>query len=138
MSKKLTTKTFFTNFKRLLSYFTPYHKEITALSILGVISAIGNGSIPFITGHFFDSLITPTFIWQWPAYFVWLIIWLIIQGTTAMIDWRNNSNIRNLSEEIERDFIVKSFVKLLYLPISFHHQKKIGAVTSQITRAANN
>ena len=45
--------------KILFKYLMEYKSEVILLSVLGVISALANGTIPYITGRFFDAILKP-------------------------------------------------------------------------------
>jgi ABC-type multidrug transport system fused ATPase/permease subunit len=35
----------------------PYRNKLAVLAFLGLISAVANGAVPYVTGRFFDALI---------------------------------------------------------------------------------
>src|SRR3989338_2681095 len=70
------------SFSVLLQYLRKYRKETIALSIFGIISAVGNGIVPYVAGRFFDSIITPEVVTFFgalmPLYVALLIVWAIV------------------------------------------------------------
>ena len=60
--QKINKENLYTGFKVLLRYLGQYKKNILILSIMGILSAIGNGVIPYVAGKFFDSIITPSVV----------------------------------------------------------------------------
>lgn len=139
-TQKVTKEGLYTGFKVLLKYLTQYKKSIFILSIMGILSAIGNGIIPYIAGKFFDSiLITSTisiFEFLIPLYLVLLISWSIVQLITYTLDWRINLTSEYLSNTIWLDYLSNGFGFLLNLPMSFHKKNKIGEIGNKINSAA--
>lgn len=131
----------FTGFKVLLKYLGQYRKKIVFLSIMGVLSAIGNGVIPYVAGQFFNAIITPSpvtfFSFVLLLYGAMLVLWAVIQCITYIIDWRINIMSEYLSRIIWLDYISHGFGFLLNLPISFHKKYKIGEIGYKINTAGN-
>lgn len=138
--EKLNKENLYTGFKVLLRYLGQYKKSIVILSIMGIFSAIGNGVIPYITGKFFDAIITPSnvsFLGHTVAlYTVLLTFWAIVQLITYILDWRINITSEYLSNTIWLDYLAKGFGFLLNLPMSFHKKNKIGEIGNKINTAA--
>ena len=124
----------------LMGYLAIFKRDLVILSILGVISAIIGGFIPYIIGLFMDSLITPSsvFIWSFEVS-LWLFlitIFVVLQLTADVIDWRY-LNRRDIFANIFFAEINSSYSKkLLYLPISFHKEKKSGEIFEMIHRSS--
>ncbi len=139
--EKITKESLYTGLKVLLKYLTQYRKSIVILSVMGILSAIGNGIIPYIVGRFFDAIITPSlltlFNFVLPLYVALLILWAIVQCITYILDWRINLTSEYLSNTIWLDYLANGFGFLLNLPISFHKKNKIGEIGSKINSAAN-
>lgn len=139
-NEKITKENLYTGFKVLLRYLSRYRKDIIILSIMGVLSAIGNGVIPYVAGKFFDSIITLETITILdiilPLYLVFLILWTVIQLITYIFDWRIQIKSDFLAEYIWMDYMSNGFGFLLNLPISFHKKNKIGEIGGKINLAA--
>src|SRR5258708_1635141 len=139
-SDKITKANLYTGFRVLLAYLTQYQRSIVILSVMGILSAVGNGIIPYVTGKFFDAVITPSVMmflgWTLPLYVALLILWAVIQCVTYIIDWRINLTSEYLSNTIWLDYLSKGFGFLLNLPISFHKKHKIGEIGNKINAAA--
>ncbi len=125
----------------LWRYLRKYSPETMALSGLGIVSAIGNGFIPYIAGRFFDSIITPTqyeFLSQTLPLYAWLLIaWSILQVIIYLVDWQINIKSENFSNRVWIDYWAEGVGHLLLLPVSFHKERKIGEVGEKISRAAS-
>lgn len=138
--QKVSRKSLKQSFFVLIQYLRKYRRETFILSVLGIISAIGNGAIPYVTGRFFDAIITPeeTVIlgFVMPLFAALLIIWTVIQIITYLVDWKINIKSENFSNLVWVDYWSKGISHILMLPMSFHKTKKIGEVGEKINRAA--
>lgn len=140
-TEKLNKENLYTGLKVLLKYISQYRKEIIVLSIMGILSAIGNGIVPYIVGRFFDVITSSekinVFSYFVPVYLFLLIIWAIIQLITYILDWKINILSEKFSNVIWLDYLSKGFGYLLLLPVSFHKTNKIGEISSKINTAAS-
>ncbi len=139
--EKITKNSLYTGFKVLFKYISRYRKDIIILSVIGILSAIGNGVIPYVAGRFFDSIlvsgVVPIFNIVLPLYLALLILWTVIQLITYIIDWRIQIKSDFLAEYIWMDYMTIGFGFLLNLPMSFHKKNKIGEIGEKINLAAN-
>src|SRR5665213_622389 len=140
-NQKVTKESLYTGFKVLLRYMGHYRRDIVVLSIMGIVSAIGNGFIPYITGTFFDAITSPSMIslvgHAVPLFIAILALWTIVQCITYVIDWRSNTMSQYLSNLIWIDYLSAGFGFLVELPIAFHKKHKIGDISNQINTAGN-
>ncbi len=108
---------------------------------MGILSAIGNGFVPYIVGRFFDVISSTEkvniFDYFIPVYLALLILWAIIQLITYVLDWKINILSEKFSNVIWLDYLSKGFGYLLLLPASFHKTNKIGEISSKINVAAS-
>ncbi len=139
--EKLNKDNIYTGLKVIIKYITEFKVQLIVLIVLGILSAIGNATVPYIAGRFFDSINSDTVIDlfgnQLPAYAVLLIIWAIIQAITYTIDWRNEIMSQYLSNKIWLNYLSRGFSYVLNLPISFHKKNKMGEIGETINIAAN-
>lgn len=137
---KITKEGLYTGFKVLLRYLGQYRGRIITLSVMGILSAIGNGVIPYIAGRFFDSIISPGTVeilgYVFPLFMGLLVLWAIIQCVTYILDWRSTILSEYLSNTIWLDYLANGFSYLLMLPMSFHKKNKIGEIGNNINTAA--
>lgn len=140
-AEKLTKENLVTGIKVLWKYMAQYRKEIIMLSVMGIFSALGNGTIPYIAGRFFDVITSPetvNILWMTvPIYAALLVLWAVIQLITYVLDWKINILSEKFSNVIWLDYLSKGFGYLLLLPTAFHKTKKIGEVGNKINVAAN-
>lgn len=138
---KVTKANLRTGFKVLVGYIAQYRRQIIVLSILGVLSAIGNGVVPYIAGRFFDAIITPGFVtvfsYTVETYVALLILWAVVQCVTYILDWRINILSEYFSNTVWLDYLAHSLGFLLTLPMSFHKKHKMGEITQKINAAGN-
>jgi ABC-type multidrug transport system fused ATPase/permease subunit len=138
---KINKENLYTGIKVLWKYISQYKREIITLSIMGILSAVGNGVIPYIAGRFFDVITNHELIkilsFTIPIYAALLILWAIIQLVTYILDWRINILSEKFSNVIWLDYLSKGFGYLLLLPVSFHKTNKIGEISNKINAAAS-
>ena len=138
--EKVTRASLYVGFKVLMSYLSQYRKDIVILSVIGILSAVGNGVVPYIAGRFFDAIITTgtTVIFNivLPTYLALLILWATIQLITYTMDWRIQIKSEYLSNYIWLDYMSRGFGFLVNLPMSFHKKNKIGDIGNKINAAA--
>lgn len=139
--EKLTKENLYTGLQVLWKYISQYKREIMILSIMGILSAIGNGIIPYIAGRFFDVITSSETVrvlsFTIPLFAAFLVLWAIIQLITYILDWKINILSEKFSNIIWLDYLAKGFGYLLLLPISFHKTNKIGEVSNKVNTAAN-
>jgi ABC-type multidrug transport system fused ATPase/permease subunit len=138
--KKITKQGLITSFRVMMKYFAAYKKQIITLSVIGILSAIGNGVIPYIAGSFFDSIIKTNSVSVlgivMPLFLGLLILWSLIQAITYFMDWRIGIMSQYVSNIIWLDYMAYGFGFLLNLPAAFHKKHKIGDIGQVINRAA--
>ncbi len=139
--EKLNKENIYTGLKVLMKYMGQYRREIITLSVMGVLSALGNGIVPYVVGKFFDVIVSTEVVnvlgYVMPLYIVLLVIWSIVQLITYVLDWRINILSEKFSNVIWLDYLSKGFGYLLLLPAAFHKSKKMGDVSNKINVAAN-
>lgn len=119
----------------------PYKRTIVVLSILQVLASIGNGVVPYITGKFFDTLITPhsivlPIVGAVAAWTMLIGVWIIVQAFSNAISWIVDRRSRLFTTDLEANFQANAYTHLLTLPVSFHKTSRTGEITSNIGRAA--
>ena len=74
--------------KILFKYLLEYKSEVILLSVLGVISALANGTIPYITGRFFDAILSHEQVFVGTQIEMPLWLFLIIIFWNCLISFR--------------------------------------------------
>jgi ABC-type multidrug transport system fused ATPase/permease subunit len=130
-----------TGFRVLLRYLRMYKRETIILSVIGIISAVGNGVVPLIAGKFFDAIVVPSVkalgSFELPLYLYFLILWAVVQVIASFVDWKINIKSENLSNTAWTDYMALGFSHLIELPMSYHKNFKIGTTAEVINRAAS-
>lgn len=125
----------------LWNYLSVYRRELTLLSVLGIFSALANGSVPYIAGKFFDSILQSSTVFEGtmievPWWVFLLILWAMVQMVAIFTDWTNDRRQARMGERIFVDYRSRAFQLLLLLPISFHKDQKQGKTMEAINRAS--
>ncbi|MHB8651531.1 MAG: ABC transporter ATP-binding protein [Minisyncoccota bacterium] len=120
----------------------PFKKELLILVILGIISAVANGFVPYITGHFFDTLIalsqgkTPLGIGSLPLWEIFLGAWALVQVIANNTDWFVDRLSSFVDAKMNLGIQVEGFSHLLHLPLSYHKNAHINGVLQKINLAS--
>ena len=119
-----------------------YKNDLIILLVLGVISAIANGVVPYLVGRLFDSILESSKIsigtaTEMPLFLFFIVLWFITQLVANFVDWRNNLKSAYLGETVFDNYHIKRFGALLELPLSFHKTHKMGDIYSRINRGAH-
>jgi len=130
------------SFSIMLHYLTRYKTDIFALSVMGIVSAVGNGTVPYIAGRFFDAVldlraVVELFGRAVPLFALLLVIWAVVQLITYGIDWKIGIKSEIVSNKAWTDYMADGISKVMTLPMSYHKTHKIGEVGDTIGRAGN-
>jgi ABC-type multidrug transport system fused ATPase/permease subunit len=126
--------------RALWRHIKPFKKELGILSALGLISAVSNGFIPYITGRFFDALIglshgeSATGFAGFPLWGILLFVWAVVQLIANNIDWIMDRSRRRVDTKLHMNIQVSGFSHLFRLPISFHKNTHINGVIQKISQ----
>ncbi|MBU2578818.1 hypothetical protein KKA09_01750 [Patescibacteria group bacterium] len=127
--------------KIIANYLKSYKKELIILSVLGLVSAIANGFVPYLTGRLFDAILNPSKIFLFgneiSVWLVFIVLWLIIKLTADIVDWKSSIKTFGLSTIISNGYLSNAFSKTLEFPISFLKDKKMGEIGDKFSKAAN-
>ncbi len=126
--------------KALWRQLRPYRGLLIFLGATEIIAALANGVVPYITGKFFDTLISPYSITlsnlgSYPAWLVLLTLWALIQLIANSISWAIDRSTRQLTTKLEAGLQAAAFAHLLTLPISFHKKQRVGEITDNVSKA---
>lgn len=118
----------------------PFKKQLTILMVLGIISAVANGFVPFITGRFFDALINvsqqkTTVFGSLPLWGLFLAIWAIIQLVANNVDWVMDRLRRKIDTRIHFNIQTEGFIHFFKLPLSFHKNTHISGDLQKLSNA---
>ncbi|MBL7141566.1 ABC transporter ATP-binding protein [Patescibacteria group bacterium] len=138
MGKEQTIK----GLKIVFQHLSRYKSDLIILSVLGVISAIANGMVPYLVGRFFDSILDLSKIFigtriEMPLFLFFILVWVLVQLIANFVDWKSNVKSSYLGETVYSNYIIKGFGTLLELPLSFHKNRKMGDIFDRISRTAS-
>ncbi len=128
--------------KIIFRYLSEYKRDLIILSLLGVVSAVANGVVPYLVGRLFDAILSPAPVFagtpvEMPIWLFFIILWGVAQVVANVIDWTVNTRSGWLGEKLFSKYTADWFSRLLEMPVSFHANKKIGDITNKLNRAAN-
>ena len=141
-SKKNKKRGSYKGWAVLWKYLSEYKKELIALSALGTVSALANGTVPYVAGKFFDAIIKPNTVFlgvrfSMPLWIALLSLWGVFQLIAIIVDWSSDVKRETFGVRIFGDYKVNASSRLLLLPVSFHKERKIGEVMNAIDRAGD-
>ncbi|HQU07806.1 MAG: hypothetical protein B7X04_00990 [Parcubacteria group bacterium 21-54-25] len=118
-----------------------YRNALILVTVLGVISAIANGAIPFVTGRFFDALIEVshhqfTYVAGFPLWTVMLVLWALMQLIANNVDWITDRLTRKFALALQLDVQTNGFTHLLRLPIAYHTHAHIQGELQSLSSAS--
>src|SRR3989344_7692683 len=118
----------------------PHRWTIIMLIGFGFVSAVANGSIPYITGRFFDALIQlsqgNSAGRSWPLWALLLSLWAILELIANNIDWVMDRMRRKLDTRVHLGVQADGFTHLLRLPLAYHANTHINGELSKINNAS--
>lgn len=140
--KKITKEKLRITINTIFGYLKIYKKETTVLSVLTIISALGNGTVPYITGRFFDSIIKPDTVFSissftTPLFVALLVAWLIIQLVTSLVDWRIAVLSLSIKHTIWCNYMSQGIGKILLLPIAFHKDNNSSSLVHKLDMSSS-
>ncbi len=140
IQKKKNKKTI-NGWRILFRHLFSYKKEVIILSLLGMLSAIANGTIPYIIGKFFDGIIAPSTVeiygYTLPLWLALILLFIVLQLFADIVDWKHAQKNVVLDNALFASYRANNISRLLYLPLSFHKNRKLGKITETIFRAGS-
>ncbi len=112
--------------RAIARHVKPFRGTLLLLSFLGLISAIANGFVPYVTGRFFDALISVSqghatmYSSSLPLWAFFLGVWVLIQLIANNIDWVLDRLRRKVDTEVHFKIQVDGFTHMFHLPLSYH------------------
>jgi ABC-type multidrug transport system fused ATPase/permease subunit len=110
------------------------------LIVLGLISAIANGFVPYVTGRFFDALIQvaagkPSGAGL-PLWGMLLAVWTLVEVVANATDWIKDRMRRTLENKISFGVENSGFAHFLKLPLSYHTDAHINGELTKMSNAS--
>ena len=142
MEENVSKHIWLPRFRLIAKHLTPHKRELVIMSLLGVIAALTEGSVPFIIGRFLDALVgtvaLPSFLRDFPSWSVFLFLFAVVQLTSGFFSWLIGRRAATLGNILHASMSANGYSHLLRLPLSFHKNHKPGEVTDTIRRSAIN
>jgi ATP-binding cassette subfamily B protein len=119
----------------------PFKREFGFIAALGLLSAIANGSVPYVTGRFFDALINLSqgrTLTGWGGLPLWgtlLGAWVLIQLVANNADWIDDRLRRRVTLGIHLNIQYDGFDQLFKLPLSYHKNTHINGELQKLSTA---
>lgn len=117
-------------------HLRPFKKSMNLLVLLGFVSAIANGAVPYVTGRFFDALIglsgqgraavtgvesaSGAGYFGWPLWGALLFFWAVTQLVANNVDWIKDRLQRKIETGLRFKIQVDGFVHMFRLPLAYH------------------
>lgn len=126
----------------LWKYLSVYRRELTILSVIGVFSALANGSVPYIMGKFLDAILQSHTVFAsttfaMPLWVFMLVVWGVVQIVAIGTDWVNERTAWRVSGGIYAKYMANAYAYILTLPLSFYKNSKTGEINSAFNKASN-
>ena len=129
MARRFSKKRLQEGLKVVFESLKPHRREVGILVFLSVIEALGNASVPYLAGSIIDAITSPSFL-------AFPIIWFFVKIITDAVANRGNALNEKLGGDVEAEYLVRGFGKILEFPLSVHKSIKTGEMTNRISRAS--
>lgn len=118
-----------------------YRGVLSFIAIFGLISAVANGVVPYVTGLFFDALIVlsrgeTVHAAGLPYWMILLALWALTRVVADSVDWWTDRRRRWLNTHLHLDTQGASFIHLLQLPLSFHTDEHLQEIFARVNAAS--
>ncbi len=125
----------------LWKYLSVYKSELTLLSVLGVFSAIANGSVPYIMGKFLDAILTSHTVFAGttfaiPFWALMLVVWGVVQLVAIGTEWGNEKMSGEVAAHLRGDYLANAHALLLKLKLEFYKDSKTGEISQSFDAAS--
>ncbi|OGZ08729.1 MAG: hypothetical protein A2762_00070 [Candidatus Lloydbacteria bacterium RIFCSPHIGHO2_01_FULL_54_11] len=121
-------------------HIRPFKRTLLILAGLGIVSAIANGVVPYVTGRFFDALIgisrgeSPS-EGGLPLWALLLSVWVFLQLVANNIDWVIDRMQRSVNVKLHLKIQSDGFIHLFRLPLAYHKNAHINGVLQKLSNA---
>lgn len=122
----------------LWRHIKPFRKELAVIGLLGLVSAAANGSVPYVTGRFFDALIAlsngevASGPWSLPVWGLFLALWAGVQLIANNVDWVSDRKRRYVDDNIHFSIQANGFIHFFRLPLSFYKNTHLNGAVQKI------
>lgn len=118
----------------------PYSGTIWSIALIGLLAALADGLVPYVTGRFFDALIALSEgeVSTWAGLPLWsslLGVWLVVRIFSDGLGWWIDRKRRWLGTNLQPETLRVGFAHLLRLPLSFHVNTHVHEQIEKINAA---
>ncbi|MDO8424059.1 MAG: ABC transporter ATP-binding protein [bacterium] len=127
--------------KAIWRHIKPFKGQLVLLVVLGLISAVANGFVPYVTGRFLDTLIAisqgriDSGFKEFPVWMIFLAIWAFIQFVATNNDWAMDRLSRKVENMVHFNLHAQGFIHFLHLPLNYHKNAHINGEMQKISQA---
>lgn len=121
--------------KIIWQYLKKYKRKVYWITLIAILSSFIVAVIPYLYGHLVDAVISKSVAFEIIVGF--LLLWLILSLTGNWLDRTASYRGYDIAIDIENDFRLEITNHLLYLPLSFHKNKKMGEIVQRVSRGAD-
>ena len=128
--------------KAIWRHMQQFRPTVNWLIILGIISALANGAVPYVTGRFYDALIklsqhqASSGLWGWPVWALFLGVWAMIQLVANNVDWIKDRMRRRVENSLNFKIETDGFTHMFRLPLSYHKNAHTNGELQKISQAS--
>jgi len=129
-------------FKAVWRLLQPFRRYANWLILLGFLSAVANGAVPYVTGRFFDALIAISegresySFASFPTWAIFLVAWIVVQIVANNTDWIKDRIERRVETGVRFKLQVDGFVHMFHLPLSYHKNAHTNGDLQKISTAS--
>jgi len=116
-------------------YLKKYKAKVYLIALIAFMGSFIAAVIPYLYGYLVDAVISKAVVFEIIIGF--LLLWLILSLIGDWLDRMASFRGYNIAVDIENDFRLEITNHLLYLPLSFHKNKKMGEIIQRISRGAD-
>jgi len=115
-------------------YLRKYKTKIYFIVFIAFLSSFISAVIPYFYGYLVDAVISKSVSFGFIVglLFIWLILSLLGDWLDRIASYRGY----HVAIDTENDFLLEINNHLLYLPLSFHKNKKMGEIIQRVSRGA--
>ena len=120
----------------------PHQREFFIVAGASIILAGADAFVPYIAGKLFDAILSPRDLvlpmlgFVVSSVFFILGVWVLLRLVSDAVVWQKGARQEKLEAELEADYLVTGFSKLLELPLSFHKTHRMGEIMNRISRGS--
>jgi len=121
-------------FKFILEKFGLHRRRIVFVSIVAVIGALLTVAVPYVYGRMFDLALVKSTSFNLLLFFIFM--WLSLNLVSGVLTNLTSAWGDVLGYEISVSAETDAYSNWIFLPVSFHKDKKKGEILNKITRGS--